>query len=42
MISLILYAALGFALGVGGISVVNKPLEFIIILMIVIAIDNCR
>ena len=42
MISLFLYCALGVALGVGGITVIDKPLEFIIIMMIVVAIDNCR
>lgn len=39
MISFALYALLGLALGFAGVSVVEKPLAFIIILAIVAGID---
>jgi hypothetical protein len=38
-LGIILYALFGFFLGAGGISVANKPFEFLVILVTVIAID---
>ena len=35
----LLYALLGFVLGFAGVTVVDKPLEFIAILAIVLLID---
>lgn len=39
MINLILYCALGIALSASGVSVMEKPWQFIVILAIVLAID---
>lgn len=39
VVNIILFAALGFTLSVSGISFDEKPLEFVIILLIVSAID---
>jgi hypothetical protein len=39
MINLILYCALGIALAASGISIVDKPWQFIVIIIIVVAID---
>ena len=36
----VLYALLGFLMSFGGISVVDKPVTFIAILVLVIAIEN--
>ena len=38
-LSMILYAAFGGFLGMAGISVVNKPFEWLIIFILVILID---
>lgn len=38
-LSVLLYALLGFVLGVAGVSIMNKIGEFLSILFIVIAID---
>lgn len=40
VINLILYGILGFLLGNGGISVVDKPVTFVAILLLVIVIEN--
>ena len=42
MISLLLYCALGVALGASGVSVLDKPWQFIVIMFIVVAIDHAR
>lgn len=42
MISLILYCALGAALAASGVSVLDKPWQFLVIMMIVVGIDHCR
>jgi len=42
MISLFLYCALGVALAVSGVSVIDKPLEIVIIMAIVVGIDHAR
>lgn len=39
-INLILYGILGFLLGTGGIAVVDKPMTFVAILLLVIVIEN--
>jgi hypothetical protein len=39
MISLILYGVLGLALGLSGINVIDKPIEFIAIMALVTMID---
>jgi hypothetical protein len=39
MIGLILYAVLGLALGLSGINVIDKPIEFIAIMALVAMID---
>jgi hypothetical protein len=38
-ISLILYGVLGLALGLSGINVIDKPIEFIAIMALVAMID---
>jgi hypothetical protein len=38
-ISLILYAVLGLALGLSGINVIDKPIQFIAIMALVAMID---
>lgn len=40
VINLIFYGILGFLLGNGGISVVDKPVTFVAILLLVIVIEN--
>lgn len=40
MISLVLYALLGVALAVSGVSVLDKPVHFIAIMAIVTLIDR--
>ena len=40
VINLILYGILGFLMGSGGISVVDKPVTFVAILLLVIVIEN--
>jgi hypothetical protein len=42
MISLVLYCALGVALAASGVGVLDKPWEFITIMLIVAGIDHCR
>jgi hypothetical protein len=42
MISLFLYCALGVALSASGVSVIDKPWQFIVILAIVVGIDHAR
>ena len=42
MISLFLYCALGVALAASGVSVLDKPWQFIVIMAIVIGIDHAR
>jgi hypothetical protein len=42
MISLVLYCALGMALAASGVSVIDKPWQFIVILAIVVGIDHAR
>ncbi len=42
MITHILYAALGLALAAAGVSIVEQPLYFCLILAIVIGIDLTR
>jgi hypothetical protein len=42
MISLVLYCALGVALSASGVSVLDKPWQFIVILAIVVGIDHAR
>ena len=42
MISLILYAALGATLAASGISVIDKPWQFLVIMAIVIGIDHFK
>jgi hypothetical protein len=42
MISLFLYCALGVALAASGVSVIDKPWQFIVIMMIVVGIDHAR
>ena len=42
MISLVLYCALGLALAASGVSVLDKPWQFIVIMMIVVGIDHAR
>jgi hypothetical protein len=42
MISLVLYCALGAALAVSGVSVIDKPMPFLIIMAIVVGIDHSR
>jgi hypothetical protein len=42
MISLFLYCALGVALSASGVSVLDKPWQFIVILAIVVGIDHAR
>ena len=42
MISLLLYCALGVALAASGVSVLDKPWQFIVIMFIVVAIDHAR
>ena len=42
MISLFLYCALGMALAASGVSVIDKPWQFIVILAIVVGIDHAR
>jgi hypothetical protein len=39
MIGLILYGVLGLALGLSGINVIDKPIEFIAIMVLVAMID---
>jgi hypothetical protein len=39
-INAVLYALLGFLLSIGGISVVDKPVTFVAILVLVIVIEN--
>jgi hypothetical protein len=39
MIGILLYACLGFALAASGVGVMEKPWQFIVIMMLVIAID---
>lgn len=39
MITAILYAALGVALGASGVGILEKPWQFIVILGLVMAID---
>ena len=39
MISLILYAVLGLVLSLSGINVIEKPIEFIAIIALVVMID---
>ena len=40
VINLILYGILGFLMGSGGIYVVDKPVTFVAILLLVIVIEN--
>ena len=40
VINLILYGILGFLLGSGGIAVVDNPVTFVAILLLVIVIEN--
>jgi hypothetical protein len=42
MISLFLYCALGAALSASGVSVIDKPWQFLLILAIVLGIDHSR
>jgi hypothetical protein len=42
MISFILYCALGAALAASGVSVLDKPWQFLVIMAIVLAIDHTR
>jgi hypothetical protein len=42
MISFLLYCALGVALAASGVSVLDKPWQFIVIMFIVAAIDHAR
>ena len=42
MISLVLYCALGVALSASGVSVLDKPWQFIVILAMVVGIDHAR
>jgi hypothetical protein len=42
MISLALYCALGAALAASGVGVLDKPFEFVVIMLIVAGIDHCR
>jgi hypothetical protein len=42
MISLFLYCALGVALATAGVSVIDKPWQFLVIMFIVVAIDHAR
>ena len=39
-INAVLYALLGFLMSIGGISVVDKPVTFVAILVLVIVIEN--
>jgi hypothetical protein len=39
MINLILYCALGIALAASGVSIMEKPWQFIVIMLIVVAIN---
>lgn len=39
MMSAILYAALGVALGASGVGIMEKPWQFIVIIGLVVAID---
>lgn len=42
MMSFLLYCALGAALAASGVSVIDKPWQFIVIMMIVVGIDHAR
>ena len=42
MITLFLYCALGLALAASGVSVLDKPWQFIVIMIIVVGIDHAR
>ena len=42
MISFLLYCALGAALAASGVSVIDKPWQFIVIMAIVVGIDHIR
>jgi hypothetical protein len=42
MISLVLYCALGVALAASGVSVIDQPWQFIVIMAIVVGIDHAR
>lgn len=42
MTALFLYFALGIALGACGITVIDKPWQFFVIMAIVVGIDLCR
>jgi hypothetical protein len=42
MISFLLYCALGAALATSGVSVLDKPWHFLVIMLIVVGIDHCR
>jgi hypothetical protein len=42
MISLVLYCALGAALSASGVSVIDKPWQFFLIVAIVVGINHAR
>ena len=42
MISLLLYCALGAALAASGVSLIDKPWQFLVIMAIVVGIDHTR
>jgi hypothetical protein len=42
MISFLLYCALGAALAASGVSVIDKPWYFLLIMFIVVSIDHVR
>jgi hypothetical protein len=42
MISFLLYCALGAALAASGVSVIDKPWQFFLIMAIVVGIDHAR